>query len=397
MTRRRFHRPSLGGSSRKSAEHDAETPGRNRQERSRRAPPVGSGMTPPEDPPVSGPTDDIATPPTSSAPRRSFAARLWSPRVRIVVVVVLAVAAGLGVWLRVRGDDESSSRAPTGATAVVTQQQLASLASLVAHPVFWLGPKANESYELTQTASGKVYVRYLPKGVQAGSDKPYLTVATYPFPGAFPAIQLQAARKGALVARLASGGIAVLDQRYPQSVHIAYPGVDYQVEVYDPQPVRAMQLVSRGQLAHLGELVAAAPRVPTAASVAELEAVAKSLGHPVYWAGPRKGVTYELTRTTDGKVYIRYLPRGTPVGDRRANYLTVATYPFPNAFKAVKRAEVGAKTIALAGGGVAVVDGAYPKSIHLAYPGVNYQVEVYDPSSRAVRKLVAADAIAPVP
>ena len=51
------------------------------------------------------------------------------------------------------------------------------------------------------------------------------------------------------------------------------------------------------------------------AAVAELEAVAKSLGHPVYWAGPRKGVTYELTRTTDGKVYIRYLPRGTHVGD----------------------------------------------------------------------------------
>ena len=306
---------------------------------------------------------------------------------------MLAVAAGLVVWFLVRGDDGSSSAPATGAAAVVSQEQLASLASLVDHPVFWLGPKSDESYELTQTPNGKIYVRYLPKGVHVGADKPYLTVATYPFPGAFPAIQLQAARKGSVISRLAGGGLAVLDRRYPESVHVAYPGVDYQVEVYDPQPARAMQLVSAGGLAHFGGLTssAATPGVPTAASVADLKALAASLGHPVYWAGPKAGYTYELTRTTNGKVYIRYLPAGVAVGAARPTYLTVATYPFPKALAAIRREAkaTGGETVKLPDGGLAVVDASYPKSVHLAWPGAGYQVEVFDPSPRQARRTVA--------
>ena len=106
------------------------------------------------------------------------------------------------------------------------------------HPIFWLGPKKGYTYELTQTGNGKIYVRYLPHGVDVGADKPYLTVATYPFPGAYAAIRKQATAKGAVTARLAGGGVAVLDDGYPESVHVAYPGVDYQVEVYDPTPAR---------------------------------------------------------------------------------------------------------------------------------------------------------------
>ena len=55
-----------------------------------------------------------------------------------------------------------------------------------------------------------------------------------------------------------------------------------------------------------------------------------------------------------------------------------------------------AATIRLADGGIGVVDGTYPKSIHLAYPGMSYQIEVYDPSPSAGRELVASGAIAPV-
>ena len=43
-----------------------------------------------------------------------------------------------------------------------------------------------------------------------------------------------------------------------------------------------------------------------------------------------------MTRTTDGRVYVRYLPSGTEVGDSGANYLIVVTYPFAKAYKAVK-------------------------------------------------------------
>jgi hypothetical protein len=255
---------------------------------------------------------------------------------------------------------------------------------------------------LTNTQSGKVYIRYLPPGVDIGADTQYLTVATYPFPDAFAAIQKQAVISGGDSVKLPQGGLAVLDRGYPKSVHLAYPGVDYQVEVFDPTPSAAMQTVAAGHLAALGSLktssaTPAGPK-PTAVSATGLRSLGASLGHPIYWAGSRPGYTYEVTQTSNGNVFIRYLPPGVKVG-APAGYLTVATYPFPNAFAAIQGTSKTNKTgtIKLAGGGLAVVDGQYPKSIHLAYPHSDVQVEVFDPSPARVRQIVSAGKIAAVP
>jgi hypothetical protein len=332
------------------------------------------------------------------APSRSI------PRARLAAVLALALAAGFIAWLALRDNGHTqATTATTPAAFAITPQNLRRLAISIRQPIFWLGPKAGYTYELTRGEDGRIYVRYLPAGVAVGSPKPYLTVATYPFPGADAALAKQAAAKGAVTAKLAGKGIAVLDSGHPKSVHVAYPNVNYQVEVYDPTPARAMQLVSAGELASLGSLHSSAGTtvqgvgVPVAASVGDLKALAVRLGHPIYWAGPKAGDTYELTQTSSGKVYIRYLPSGVKVGDPRARYLTVATYPFPGAYAAVAKIATGVARIGLGHGGVAVVDSTYPKSIHLAFPGVSYQVEVFDPSPSTGRRLVVGGAIAPVP
>jgi hypothetical protein len=323
-------------------------------------------------------------------------------------VLALAVAAGLIAWLVLRDNGHSPAGSPATTSAAtkvfrITPGNLRRLALSIHQPIFWLGGRAGDTYELTRGQAGNIYVRYLPAGVAVGSGNPYLTVATYPFPGAYAALENQAAAKGAVTAKLADGGIAILDSGYPESVHIAYPNVDYQVEVYDPTASRAMQLVSAGKLATLGSLhasgaaAAKSATAPVATSVGDLKALAARLGHPIYWAGPKAGYTYELTQTLSGTVYIRYLPAGTKVGDPRPSFLTVATYPFPGAYAAVAKSAKGGASIGLANGGLASVDGAYPKSIHLAFPGVSYQVEVFDPSPSTGRKLVASGAIRPVP
>lgn len=331
----------------------------------------------------------------------STTSALRRPRFRIGAVIAIAVAAGLVAWLVLRSNGSSSTAQPptssSGAEAT-TAKKLKRLAARVQHPIFWLGPKHGFTYELTKTANGKIYVRYLPAGVKVGSSKPYLTVATYPFPGAFAAVQKEASATGAVTTRLAHGGLAVLDARYPESTHVAYPNVNYQVEVYDPAVERAFQLVSG--LTHVGSLTsqprAPATTGPTAASQAELKAHATALGHAIYWAGPRSGDTYELTDTSNGRVFVRYLPPGVKPG-ARGSYVTVATYPFPGAFAALQRTATAATTIRLPQDGIAVVDATYPKSIHVAFPGSGYQIEVYDPSPSAGRRLVTSGAIAPVP
>jgi hypothetical protein len=135
-----------------------------------------------------------------------------------------------------------------------------------------------------------------------------------------------------------------------------------------------------------------------AATPQTLRALARASGHPIYWAGAKQRVRYELTRTTDGRVYIRYLPKGVPIGDRHAAYLIVATYPVQDAYKAVRTAakESGAVTFHLPRGGLAVYNQSASKNVYFTYPGSKFQVEVFDPSPGRARKLVASGAIRPI-
>jgi hypothetical protein len=143
----------------------------------------------------------------------------------------------------------------------------------------------------------------------------------------------------------------------------------------------------------------ASPARPTVSGVseAELREFAASAPNTVYWAGPRSGQTYELYRTSDGRVYVRYLPAGVKVGDPRPRFLTVGTYPLPNALAAVKRIgrAPGATMQQLPGGGLAVFSSATP-SVYFAYPGEKSQVEVFTPSPSAARKLVLGGRVVPI-
>jgi hypothetical protein len=136
---------------------------------------------------------------------------------------------------------------------------------------------------------------------------------------------------------------------------------------------------------------------PVAVSQAQLDKLAAQTNHQVYWAGPEAGA-YELTRTTDGRIYIRYLPSSSKVGDPSAKYLTVGTYTEKNAFRSIQRAarRPGAVSLNLDRGGLLVFNASTPKSVYFGYPGANYQVEVYDPSPMHARTLVLSGAVKPI-
>jgi hypothetical protein len=160
-------------------------------------------------------------------------------------------------------------------------------------------------------------------------------------------------------------------------------------------------LISFGALltlrAHGGKTTLPPVGSPAAVSESQLKSLASQSSQPIYWAGPKHG-TYELTRTTDGRTYIRYLPSADKVGDRTPNYLTVGTYPTKQAFSALKRAAArdGAVSANVDHGGLLVFNNGAPKSVYFSYPKSGYQVEVYDPSPLQARGLVLSGSIKPI-
>jgi hypothetical protein len=141
--------------------------------------------------------------------------------------------------------------------------------------------------------------------------------------------------------------------------------------------------------------VTAKPIAPVGLSAKGLRTLTASIPQPIYWAGPKPGYLYELTRTSTGKIFVRYLPPGTQVGSKKATYLIVATYPFRGALKALTDLTTQHQ-LKIPGGGVAIVDASHPQSVHLAFPGSNNQIEVYDPSPKRSLAIVKSGSVRPV-
>ena len=188
------------------------------------------------------------------------AGRTRQAPIRIGAVVALALAIAFVVWLIVRGNDNSSTTSktttptpgkktpkPRETIRAATPQSLRALARASGHPVYWAGPQPKVKYELTQVTDGRIYIRYLPKGVKLGDRRAaYLIVATYPVPNAYKAVRTAAKESGAVTFRTKRGGLAVYNQSAATNVYLAYPGSKYQIEVFDPNPSRARQLVRSG-------------------------------------------------------------------------------------------------------------------------------------------------------
>ena len=116
---------------------------------------------------------------------------------------------------------------------------------------------------------------------------------------------------------------------------------------------------------------------PVAASQGRLRSLSIDEGHPIYWAGPKSDTTYELTRTSSGRIFIRYLPKDVPVGVDKADYTIVGTYPVPNATGVLQglAKKSDEQQLSVPGGGIAVYSTSQPTNVYVAYPGSNLQIE----------------------
>ena len=327
--------------------------------------------------------------------RPSLGARLRRHRFGPGAVIALVALVGLAAWLVVESRSGSSSTSASSKPVALSAAGLRTLAGALGQPVYWIGEKPGTTYELAQT-SGHFLLRYLPQGVEAGDAQRYLTIGTYPMQNAYDVIKATSPAAGTVVAT-PGAGIAVISKQHPTSVYVTYPGWGAQIEVYDPSAARARRVALSGLLQPVigGASVRAAG--PKAVSRDGLASLAASLGHPIYWVGPRAKTTYELTQTPEGRTFIRYLPKGVRVGGKRP-FLTVGTYPLAGAYAVTQALSKSPDnvTIRLPGGGIAAYAKKSPTNVHLAYPGIDVQVEVYDPSASVPRKLVADGKVVPV-
>jgi hypothetical protein len=162
----------------------------------------------------------------------------------VLVAIVLVVQDGDG------GDDpEAVDTAPH----LVDLDEIAGLEDSLGHPLYWAGERPPDQLELMQDVEGNVFLRYLPPGAEAGDPRSgFLTVGTYPFADPVAGLEETAAEGGTSLRTAADGASILVNPSTEGSVYLAYPGSELQIEVYDPAPGRALELIRSGEIRPAG-------------------------------------------------------------------------------------------------------------------------------------------------
>lgn len=157
----------------------------------------------------------------------------------VVVVLVLLLASGGG---------DSSPSAP-GAPEVLSVESLREAVSGEDPPVYWAGDRAGTELELSEPEPGQTYIRYLTDGAKAGDERAeFLTVGTYAQEDPVAALREQGDKPGGVIGEAPGNATVYFNRNQPRSVYLAYPGIEAQIEVYDPKFSRALRLVNSGQI-----------------------------------------------------------------------------------------------------------------------------------------------------
>ncbi len=168
------------------------------------------------------------------------------PAARAALAILGIAIVAVAIWFfAIRDDDSSAAVGPEG----VTPAELADFASDQEIPVYWTGEEPATTLELTRTETGSIFVRYLDAGTEIGDPAAdFRSIGSYPVADAYGVTTALSKREDVIVGKSEDGALVVTLKSRPESVYLAYPGTNVQIEVYDPDAREAMDLATSGRV-----------------------------------------------------------------------------------------------------------------------------------------------------
>ena len=171
---------------------------------------------------------------------------------KIILLMLLSALISSGVTYAVTNN---SSSAPTASSTTLTEvisgkvalteAELIAAVKELGADVYWAGPVKGAKYTLAVPADGQAYVRYLPEGQGIDDTKPnYVVIATYTTTDAFTATQAAGNTSNGVSFISASGAAIYYSKDTPTNVYVAYPNLNFQVEIFNPIAATALEIAS---------------------------------------------------------------------------------------------------------------------------------------------------------
>jgi hypothetical protein len=176
----------------------------------------------------------------------------FNPRTLLLMLASLLVGI-VGTYAVTSPGQEIVAETPTAKfTEVISgkvaldEDQLKSAVKQLGVDVYWAGPVADAKYTLSVPETGKAYVRYLPNGQGIDDTNPYyVVIATYTADDAFNATQAAGNQTNGVSFINPDGAAVYYSKETPTNVYVAYPNLNYQIEIFNPMAQTALDIASK--------------------------------------------------------------------------------------------------------------------------------------------------------
>jgi hypothetical protein len=172
---------------------------------------------------------------------------------KIILLMLGAFLAGSGLTYAITANPEPVVTASTSTFSDITtgkvalsEKELISAVAELGVDVYWAGPVDGAKYTLSVPAEGQAYVRYLPNGEGINDTAAnYVVIATYATPDAFASTQAAGNQTNGVTFINAQGAAVFYSKETPTNVYVAYPNIDFQIEVFSPIAKTALDIASK--------------------------------------------------------------------------------------------------------------------------------------------------------
>lgn len=165
--------------------------------------------------------------------------------IAVVAVISAFVTFGIAQQFRPGVDSKTTLAARTSGGVCLTEKELRNLVSTQKITAYWAGPISDATYSVNTTNSGEVFLRYVQKGQSCDSNsKDFRVIATYSVSGAYDSTKKAGSQANGVSLANQDGSVVYFNKDLPTNVYLAYPGINYQIEIYDPNPKSAVSIAT---------------------------------------------------------------------------------------------------------------------------------------------------------
>lgn len=165
--------------------------------------------------------------------------------VAAVALISAFITFGIAQQIKPTVGNMTTLAAKTSGGVCLSEKELKNLVTKQKITAYWAGPVANATYSINTSTAGQVFVRYVLKGQNCDSEsKDFRVIATYSVTGAYDSTKAAGSQSNGVSLANPDNSIVYFNKDVPTNVYLAYQGIDYQIEIYDPNPKDAVTIAT---------------------------------------------------------------------------------------------------------------------------------------------------------